>query len=431
MKSVILCLMLAVCVGVFGGQDYAFFDSQDAPTVNLPQDKFYPAGSKFLFGLFSVLSPDLEKLKDDGFTAIGPYYGDQTKAGVLEKAKSTGLKCLYRVGRHINFVNDPNYVMPTDEQIVEEIRAEIMPVINDDRIMCWYLGNEELRHWKPDEMRWLDVATQTIRELDRHKRPIWMYEPNHRPADGLAKTVVYQDYCGKGFYANLAGYQNNRIWIKWSMEQQAKAIELSGNKNAIAICVPEMCCDPQPQYHQLIPQWCRHDVYCSVVNGAKGVVIWSGFRRSGLSTYDLYYQGYSSVSRELNGPLALGQVLLFGKQKNRIKTEIIDGVKTVTLRPTLGTIEQIEECIRANRLSDANIDYSPLSTIELSYKGCVYYFIVNSASADVKAAVSGLPRSEITSKELFANTVPQIKNGIFQVEPKAYDVRCYKFSPKL
>ena len=385
----ILCLAVVFCSYAYGKTE-SFFDNT-YQEKNLPEDKFYPQGSKFLFSLFSVLSPDLERLKDDGFTAIGPYYGDQTKSGVLEKAEAVGLECLYRVGTHIDFVNDPNYIMPTDEQIVEDIISHVKPVVDDKRIAIWYLGNEELRHWRPDEMRWLDVATQTIRELDPHNRPIWMYEPNHRPADGLAKTVVYQDYCGKGFYANLAGYQNNRIWIKWSMEQQHKAIALSGNKNAIPITVPEMCCDPAPQYHELIPTWCRHDVYCSLVNGAKGVVIWSGFRRGGLDTYDLYYEGYSSVSRELNGELALGQVFLLGEERNRIKTDIYDGVKTVTLRPTLGTIEQIEECIRANRLSDTNIDYNPLSTIELAYKGDVYFFIVNSASAYIKAAVSGLP----------------------------------------
>lgn len=427
MVSVLLILFTVHSGSVFAQtQEESFFES--SPVVKLPDDEFYPDGKKFMFSIFSVLSPDLEKLKDDGFTAIGPYYGEQKKSGVLEKAHATGLKCFYRVGEHIDFVHDPNYVLPSDKEIVEQIREVMLPVVDDPSIACWYLGNEELRHWRPDEMRWLEVATQAIKQLDPLKRPIWMYEPNHRPAEGLAKTLKYQDYCGKGDYVNLAGYQNNRVWIKWSIAQQMEAIKISGKKNAVPLCVPEMCCDPEPQFHEMIPLWCRHDIYCSLVNGAKGVAIWSGFRRRGLDTYDLYYKGYSSVSRELNGELNLGEVFLFGEKKDRIKVGIIDGVKAVTLKIGLGDMERIKECIEAGRLDDSGTDYSPLSISELSYGDDVYLFIVNSASAYIKIAVSSLPQEDFKTQPLLGGEVPEIKNGIFKTELSPYDVRCYKFS---
>jgi len=347
--------------------------------VNISDKEFYPKGKTFLFSLFSVLSPDLEKMKKDGFTVIGPYYGSQQKVAVLHKAKTADLKCIYRIGIGINFHTDDKVKIPSKEELYKLIQTQMAPALKSDRVICWYSASEEMRWWHPKECKLLKLTYEVVKELDPLNRPFFMYEPNARTASSLTKMLKYQDYSAKGMYVNLSGHQNDRVWCRWSTEQEIEAIKLSGRPDIVPICVPEMNCDPAPEYTNMIPLWTRHDIYCSLVNGAKGVVIWSGFRRGGFSTYNKYYAGYASVAREINGPLNLGKIFLFGKKKNDLSIKIIEGKESLDL-----TVEGKEHT------------YPSVSILNTAYNNKRYLFLVNSDSNPVKMAINGFDHYPVT-----------------------------------
>jgi len=105
-----------------------FFKAAPDRAADFPTDELYPRGRLMMCSLCSVISPELEKMKQDGFTAIGPYYGDQSRSKVIEKAKTSGLKCIYAVGKRINFVKDPKYVMPSDDELRDYITQQVKEV---------------------------------------------------------------------------------------------------------------------------------------------------------------------------------------------------------------------------------------------------------------------------------------------------------------
>ena len=90
-----------------------------------------------------------------------------------------------------------------------------------------------------------------------------------------------------GTCVNLAGRQNERIWMKWSVEREVQAIEAlkeEDDRERIALVLPELCADPaDPKDDHKIPSWVRHDVYLGLMSGGKGVAIWSLFRRTGVN----------------------------------------------------------------------------------------------------------------------------------------------------
>ena len=53
----------------------------------------------------------------------------------------------------------------------------------------------------------------------------------------------------------------------------------------------------------MIPKWVRHDVYLSLISGAKGIVVFSGWRRPKFPAFDRYFEAYAECAREINGPL--------------------------------------------------------------------------------------------------------------------------------
>src|SRR5690606_15920435 len=125
------------------------------------------------------------------------------------------------------------------DEIRKTLREMMEPVLDAPEIKFWYLQPEELRPWRKNEMQFLEYATTAIREIDPHKRPIMMYDPAHASAGRLASIAPWIDYLAKGMYVNYASKRDDRIWVRWSMEQELKAIERSGSK-ATPLALPEM-----------------------------------------------------------------------------------------------------------------------------------------------------------------------------------------------
>ena len=81
-------------------------------------------------------------------------------------------------------------------------------------------------------MKFLSRATATIRRTDPRGRPIIAYAPNHYDARALAFLAPHLDLIGKGSYVNNVGRQRERVWIRWSIEQELECLRAT-NSSAI------------------------------------------------------------------------------------------------------------------------------------------------------------------------------------------------------
>ena len=399
------------------GQVKEFFHTPPELWRKYDPDKIYPRGRVFMYSMYSVENrDDMAKMKRDGFTCIGPYYGVPGDGQGLDYARVSDLKFIARVGMDISW-NDPKFVMPSDSEIREALTSQVKNLLRmNPAIVWWYLAPEELKNYRENEMHYLKVATQAIRAADPENRPIWMYKQNSNKASDIKDTSPFLDICGKGMYTNLTVGKIKRIYGRWSIEQEIEGAK-GVNPDSVAIAVPEMHNDPEPQDQHLIDDWTRHDVYLALVTGAKGVVIWSGFRRNELrKNYDDYYEGYASVAREVNGPLSLGRVFLFGERRTDINVIVTSGPETVTVKPSFVETQVFPS------VSFANIAYGPAR----------YLFLVNSANASITVNVVGLPSQTVLRRDVFANSdFIESKGGSFSVNLDAFGVKCFYFSPKL
>ncbi|MGI9455181.1 MAG: hypothetical protein ACR2NU_01385, partial [Aeoliella sp.] len=361
----------------------------------------------------------------------GPTYNRDQDAA-LEAAEKAGLSYPYTILIDMNFhAKSPDKPLKLDEEeINRRITAQVMKVVNRKSICWWYLRPEELRFWHENEMEYLQAATEAVREADPMKRPIWMYEPNHRNVTSLVKTGAYQDIIGKGCYTNLTGHQNQRVWVRWSMEQQTQAIAILEDKDGrkrIPLVMPELCCDPEdPALDHLIPRWVRHDVYLGLMSGGKGVAIWSLYPRNEVKrTWQIWYDAYAHVATELTGPRRLGQVFLFGNETTKLTISILDGPKEVALdrgpknKLEAGTTNEDERKTRTTV-------YPSLSVRELEYRGALYLFLCNSSgTAAVRFQSNPLPK-EARITEIFASRNNPHAGGTLHGWIGPLEVQCYK-----
>ena len=300
-------IVLLVCLVVLPWQPG---DSVTRAMETPKAERLYPQGRKLLFSLYSVREPELDRVRADGFTAIGPYYSDKDLAA--GRSRRAGLPYLHTVGPRIEFGEQPL----GDADAAEALAALVAEVELESRkpgLAIWYLANEEPRFWRDDEMDWLDQSTNAIRTYDPGVRPIMLYEPNHRTAEELAPTSELVDAVAKGSYANLVGMKNQRAWVRWSTEQVVAAAETSGS---LPVAVLLMYRDQESAADvAAIHSRARHDVFLSLIAGAKGILVWSGTNtRAGLERdFQAFYDGYASAARDLNLEKNLAEVFLFGE----------------------------------------------------------------------------------------------------------------------
>jgi len=389
-------------------------------------DKVYPQGRIFPMTMFSVggtsggkapekdLQAALKRYKAYGFTMMGPQY--ELNDRILDDAKAHGLKVLYTVGMPLNFhaKTPPKF---TAQDVENAIKTQVLKVAKNPQIGWWYLQPEELRHWRKNEMMYLETAVDTIHRTDPLKRPVWMYDPGHRVADGLSHTAKRLDLCGKGIYTNYSGQRDSRIWIRWSIEQEIEGIKKAG-ASAIPIAVPEMFQQPDAEHLAMIPKWVRHDVYLSLVAGARGVVVFSLRKRPKFAAHEAYYSAYGQVARELCLEPGLGQVFLFGERRKDIRIEVLQGPKQIPPKEGTGGIRPPAR------------KYPPVSILDAAHKSGRYLFAVNSANTPVRIRVKGLPGERILGEGVFGRTQPlEIKQGTFELQFAPLDVKAIRFRP--
>ena len=408
MKKTLLLLVLACAALVAQTPDAKkFFGAGPvAADIKLPADLVYPQGRLFPFSFYStgggsenkreeLLPPDV-RLKDQleiikaGVTMIGPQY--ELNDMSFEVAQKNNVKLIYTVRVAIDGVPmDRKYIWALnaknplpEEKLRAAVAEKVKAVAGHKEIAWWDIGAEELRFWKKYEVDILRIMAETIRANDPLKRPVVMYEPGHRGAQSLAKLLPYQDLSFKGMYVTYYGMKNQRVWARWSTEQQVEATKIAGKPEVPVIALPSMFKQPEPADLPLIPAWVKHDVYTALAAGAKGVVIFSASKRPKFTARQAYLDEYFKVCKQLTGPLALGQVFLFGQRMDDLEIAVVEGPKTTTL---------VKDKIKK--------EFPSVNFANIAYNHERYIVLVNDTPTPVKAIVSGFPYgTETVAKDL-------------------------------
>jgi len=396
--------------------------------ATLPADQFYPRGRKFPYSGFSGIP---QRDKSAGYNLLGPVYVDPS--GFLAQARESQIPVIYPIGiDKAQLAKWQDRPLPTSE-IQAEIRRQVLAVCQEPLIAWWYLVPEELRYWRSHEIEYLRVASEIIRQHDPQRRPIWIYEPNHRTAASLAITGEFVDIIGKGSYTNYAGYQKHRAWVRWSMNQQSEAIDALGGDQT-PILVPELFQDPDEADLARIADWVRHDVVLGLIEGAKGVVVYSLFKRRELQrSYDLYYNAYAGMARELMRYQHLSEVVLFGEKRNDLIIRQKSGPTHVTFADQLA---KVESASLSSKERNASVTHSfpALASCELAYGSKRFLLVCNSSYDEpIAIEVSGFPEHEtmVTNAFTFNPLIPRHSGGVLQDTISGLGVRCYVFSKRL
>jgi hypothetical protein len=324
----------------------------------------------------------------NGFTVAGPVYGNQLP--YLLRCFSNGWPVVAHIGPHITF-NDksPDKYKVNAVTLRAEVAKQVGELAPHPEIVWWAVTPEELRPWRKEEMSYLAIVTAAIREHDPLKRPVYLYNPNNRDAKTLEPIARQVDVLGKGCYVNSCGKKRDRSWVRWSVEQEVAALGAAGRAGAIPLLMPELCKDPEPSEDAEIRAWVRHDVYLGLASGAKGVLIWSLFKRKEVKrTWQFWYDAYAGCARELNGPRGLAQVFLRGERRATLQITPVKGGAAAAVAlggdAETGTTSAAEQARR-------EIKMPSWTAAEYLHDGDTWLFLVNSANTPAAFTVSGWP----------------------------------------
>jgi hypothetical protein len=384
------------------------------PPEEYPANGIYPRGRKLAFMGYSG---DPARDLANGFTVAGPVYGDQKP--YLDRCFAHGWPVVAHVGLQITFADkSPAKYKLNAASLRQEIDKQVRELAAHKEIVCWAIRPEELRPWRGDEMQYLNIVCDTIRKTDPLARPIYLYNPNNRDAKSLSLIAKQVDIIAKGCYVNLAGHKLDRAWVRWSIEQEIEALRIAGRPRAIPLLMPELCKDPEPEEDKEIRAWARHDVYLGMASGAKGVLIWSLFKRREVKrTWQLWYDAYSECARELNGRLGLAQVFLFGERRSTLKVQQVHGAAGASVK--LGGY--VEPATTSNQeRAQREIKLPSWTSAEFACGKSHWLFLVNSANAPASFAISGWPKGARV-ENVFQSVAIETEEG----SPRRLDLPAY------
>lgn len=361
----------------------------------------------------------------NGFTVAGPVYGNQLP--YLQRCFSNGWPVVAHIGPRITF-NDksPDKYKVNAAALRAEVAKQVAELAPHREIVWWAVTPEELRPWRKDEMSYLEIVTATIRAHDPLQRPIYLYNPNNRDAKTLEPIARQVDVLGKGCYVNLSGKKRDRSWVRWSVEQEVAALGAAGRPGALPLLMPELCQDPEPSEDAEIRAWVRHDVYLGLASGAKGVLIWSLFKRKEVKrTWALWYDAYAECARELNGPRGLAQVFLAGERGKLLNVTPLKGGATAAL--TLGGGIETNTTSVAEQ-AQRQLKMPSWTAAEYRLDGATWLVLINSANTPATFAVSGWPAGA-RAQDACDNAVLSLPAvAPLQLELPAYGVTILRFS---
>lgn len=407
----------------------AFFRTGPQLPEHLPADKVYPEGRQFLFTFYSVggggrkteeggtallpaerIRETMTRYKSAGFSVFGPQY--ELLEQCLEDAEKHDMQVVYSVGLKVKFTRQKVDIV--EEEVTRELTRQVSAVANNPRIVAWDLRPEELRPWRKDEMDYLKFATKAIREADPLKRPIYHYIPGHASAKRMIPIAPWVDLIGKGMYTNYSSMKNSRVWCRWSIEQEVVAIK-EANSSAVPLSVPEMFQQPTPEELPKVASWVRHDVYLSLVSGAKGIVVFSLREREKFEAWEAYYAAYQQIGKELLGEKKLGDVFLFGEKRDDLTVAITDGPAEVEMLFPSGGVKE-------------PISYPSVAYLNTAYGDARYLFLVNSANEAVTVEVGGVPQTAKPESLFATGGEPEVAKDRIKTRLQPLEVKAYRLT---
>jgi hypothetical protein len=368
-------------------------------------DDLFPRGSLFPCAAYSVGSggdvlqarADLLRFRVSGFNLLGPQYG--LNKTVLQDAKAYGLRAIYTVGADVDFLKEKGLPKAIDE-LAADVSAQVSKVASDRTIAWWYLAQEELRTWRPDEMLYLERATEAIRKADPLHRPILMYDAGHRSSAEMALTGRYLDFAAKGSYVNYSGHVDRRAWLAASIQQEVEAARQAPRK-LTPLLIPEMFQNAPTGRSGQIGRWVRHDVVRGLIEGAKGLLIFSFARRTNFEDYEAYFFAYQTMAPVLCGTGELGQALLLGEHIPVAVTDLPSGIGDLSIEAFGKTVSVPAVGVRAMR-----------------HRGAVYLLLANSTDREISGSLKGLPIDEPTWSMVVPSIGPDaLKKTRFVLRP--------------
>lgn len=362
----------------------------------------YPAGPLFPLGWYDIgtdapedppESQDPVKAmlqeRESGFTIAhrygepspDPYGGPLTSLRYLQQADEGRVGVLTNIATNIRIQGNDNR-HPVDEATMAGFIAERA---ESDRPVWWNL-TEELRYWRVPELEILTNYSSWTRQYDPLQRPVHMYEPGHRQRNGLAETVPYLDVIGVGAYTNW--YRQPHPWLRWRVEELIHGINLAGatigsdylNGEKTPVAALELFWgDDRPVP---TPAGAYHDFWQALVSGARGIMIYSYYRRLTHPSLPDVLDAYNTAAQQLTGSVHLDDVILYGTELGGVTAEVTDGPP---MTPEFTPIDV-----------DEPISYPSIDLLAKRWRGRTYVIAVNSSPDPVTgrlAGLSSLPRS--------------------------------------
>ena len=263
-----------------------------SPTAAQARDPVIP------FGMYSAPTTRLAELAAAGFTLAGPFYPRELELDPqrLPTAREHGLSTLIPVGPH-RTAKSGDLLRASPRALRDQVARRVEAYAADDTVAGWYLLPEELDGDVATDVAYVELARATIRELDPKSRPILGYQPNVRSVDRLQPVARHLDWVAKGAYVNYTRHRDQRAWVRSSVGDLLAATEPA----QVPLAAVEMFQDPPDASPRDIADWVRHDVLLALLSGARGVLVFSGWRRPNFDRYDDYFAAYTRIVAELRG----------------------------------------------------------------------------------------------------------------------------------
>lgn len=366
---------------------------------------------------------------EEGFTLAGPYYDyDWSGLEYVHQAAEMGLKFTYQLRAHPTLngiaLEDRTSAIAalTDEQIADYAREQVEAVIDDPvanaTVARWAIMPEEIRHWVQQDLRYLDISVDTIRQVEAERgvapRPVWNHQANHRTAEQLVITGQKLDIISRGTYMTTRedrGPDRSGLAV-WNYDQiLGAAAQLDAVPQAIFQLYEDFTDPATGTMAEEIERVIRHDVYLALVKGITSLNVFSMFEnRPNLTTHNEQFEAYGSVATDLTGELDLQRVFLGGEKKDDLE------IAPVGVPPTFDYTD----------MYGGQHQYSKLHYGNYSIDGSRYVVLVNSTESPMNVSIDGLPYT-YTVDDMFAGTSSSGTGTTYSTTLERLGVRVLRF----
>lgn len=369
----------------------------------------FPQGDEFPLVMMAVVDDaEMREVRAAGWNMVHRY-GESFNREYIASAAKRGLGSLAN--------------LPGEEPGVteEQLRRVIGGFAAEPGVVWWDLP-EERRYWVAAEMEVLRAASRLSRELDPQKRPRIAYIPGHYDAEGTAKYVPLIDLVPASVYATYA--EQPHAWVRWRMAQAVEAIGLAGAKvgrdyaggEKTPVAYVELYIGAAGKV--MTPAGIEHDVWASIVAGARGIIVYSYHYRNSRPELRGCLAALNRAAGVLSAPDGVGSAIVLGTPEPGVRATVVDG-------PAL------TEPFTPWRKQPVQV--ASLGVLAVRHRGVRWVIAVNSCTVPVRARVTGLepmPRAEMVAgagQETVGVAVP-IHEGAMEIDLPALGVRVLRLA---